>query len=386
MVAVSLPAGELQRRFRLDDAGPGRRRRQRPRCGRRRAGRGQWTPRPTCAGPRSRAATLQTTHAFHSRMLAGLCDDLTALGRGPTSPSTRPTLPYISNVTGELADAALVCDPGYWARHMCETVQFAAAAGVLLADAELAVVEIGPGQSLGALVRAAGCPPQRWPLILNRCPAAATAARHDEVLTGLPGPAMALGVDLDWEAYHGRRGRRTRPGVCCRVSGRCRYRRTRSNDSGYWIDPRPRPVAAAAVGAQPGVDPDHLFEAITNLPRLPEDQWTVPAVWRQAPPPASGSSQQASWLVYTRDGLADQSLEELRHGAAATVTWYAPATAYACTPDGSTRCGRPGRRHHRLLRDLRGRDRSPDRVVHLWTRGIDDEESTVVRACTPWWP
>ena len=31
-----------------------------------------------------------------------------------------------------------------------------------------------------------------------------------------------------------------------------------------------------------------------------------------------------------------------------------------------------------MLRELRGRDRSPTRVIHLWTRGIDDEESTVV--------
>src|SRR5262249_53123086 len=96
---------------------------------------------------RRRAARLPrrapgTSHAFHSRMLAPLQDKLTTwVARNVEL--RPPALPYLSNVTGGLADPDLACDPGYWARHMCAPVQFAAAATGLLADERLAVVEIG---------------------------------------------------------------------------------------------------------------------------------------------------------------------------------------------------------------------------------------------------
>ena len=90
-------------------------------------------------------------------MLEPLADELTEWIKAEVTLNP-PALPYISNVTGAPADAELVCDPGYWARHMCATVRFQAAVDTLLAEPELAMVEIGPGQSLGALVRGAGCP------------------------------------------------------------------------------------------------------------------------------------------------------------------------------------------------------------------------------------
>ncbi|MEV6153288.1 SDR family NAD(P)-dependent oxidoreductase [Nonomuraea sp. NPDC052129] len=373
MVAVSLPANELRRRFRLDERGLDLAAVNGPQV-------------TVVAGPVEAmdglladlrraeipCRPLQTTHAFHSRMLARLSDELTAWVEANVQLNP-PALPYISNVTGGIADADLVCDPGYWARHMCGTVRFADGVDALLADPELAVVEIGPGQSLGALVRAAGCPPQRWPLILNALPGGSDSRPDDEVLAGCLARLWLLGADLDWAAHH---GRHQNTGLTAGLPGRIPLPTYPFQRQRYWIDPPATGARRQPVGAMPALDPDNLFEAITNLPRLPEDQWMYLPVWRQTAAPAPGE-QPGSWLVYTRDGLADQVAAELRRTAGATVTLVRPGDAYAATPDGYT--VRPGNVGDTLslLRDLRAAGRPLERVVHLWTLDAATGDTTI---------
>ncbi|MCA2220993.1 type I polyketide synthase [Nonomuraea aurantiaca] len=381
MAAVSLPAGELRRRFRLDERGLDLAAVNGPQV-------------TVVAGPVEAmdglladlrqaeipCRPLQTTHAFHSRMLARLSDELTAWVEANVQLNP-PALPYISNVTGGIADADLVCDAGYWARHMCGTVRFADGVDALLADPELAVVEIGPGQSLGALVRAAGCPPQRWPLILNALPGGSDSRPDDEVLAGCLARLWLLGADLDWAAHHGRNrntGLTTGPGagLAAGLPGRIPLPTYPFQRQRYWIDPPATGARRQPVGALPALDPDNLFEAITNLPRLPEDQWMYLPVWRQTAAPAPGALP-GSWLVYTRDGLADQVAAELRRTAGATVTLVRPGDAYAATADGYT--VRPGSVGDTLslLRDLRAAGRPLERVVHLWTLDTATGDTTI---------
>ncbi|MBT2230339.1 type I polyketide synthase [Nonomuraea sp. NEAU-A123] len=377
MAAVSLPAGELRRRFKLDERGLDLAAVNGPQV-------------TVVAGPVEAmdglladlrraeipCRPLQTTHAFHSRMLARLSDELTAWVEANIELNP-PALPYISNVTGEIADADLVCDPGYWARHMCGTVRFADGIDALLADPELAVVEIGPGQSLGALVRAAGCPPQRWPLILNALPGGSDSRPEDAVLAGCLARLWLLGADLDWAAHHGRHQNAAPADVLgAGLPGRIPLPTYPFQRQRYWIDPPASGARRQPVGALPALDLDNLFEAITNLPRLPEDQWMYLPVWRQTAPPAPGA-QPGSWLVYTRDGLADQVAAELRRTAGAAVTLVRPGDAYADTADGYT--VRPGSVGDTLslLRDLRAAGRPLERVVHLWTLDAAPGDTTI---------
>ncbi|NUR30517.1 MAG: SDR family NAD(P)-dependent oxidoreductase, partial [Catenulispora sp.] len=146
---------------------------------------------------------LDTTHAFHSRMLEPLQDTLTAWVAANVTLNA-PEVPYISNVTGTVATADQVTEPAYWGRHMCRTVQFGDGIAALLADPELALVEIGPGGSLGALIRGAQCPPDRWPLILATLPAAADSRPDDAALTDSLARLWLAGVDVDWTGYQGR--------------------------------------------------------------------------------------------------------------------------------------------------------------------------------------
>ncbi|HYF63260.1 MAG TPA: SDR family oxidoreductase, partial [Herpetosiphonaceae bacterium] len=174
---------------------------------------------------------LETSHAFHSPMLAPVADELTALVR--TLRLQAPQIPYVSNVTGTWITDAQATDPGYWARHMVETVRFADGVGTLLADAQLVVLEVGPGQALGSFIRQhPACTRERMKHVLALLPAA--HERQSELAHVLQsiGRLWSLGLTIDWAGFAPAQRRRlplpTYP-----------FERKR-----FWVDAADRPAAA----------------------------------------------------------------------------------------------------------------------------------------------
>ncbi|MBK8899543.1 MAG: acyltransferase domain-containing protein [Anaerolineaceae bacterium] len=95
---------------------------------------------------------LDTTHAFHSHMMDTAVPHLNQLARTVTYAA--PQIPYLSNVTGTWITPQQATDPTYWARHMCQPVQFYSMLQNLFHQAPMRhLVEVGPGQSLGAFAR-----------------------------------------------------------------------------------------------------------------------------------------------------------------------------------------------------------------------------------------
>jgi acyl transferase domain-containing protein len=309
-------------------------------------------------------------------MLAPLADELTAWIAANIRLNP-PTLSYFSNVTGGEADAALVCAPEYWARHMCQPVQFSAGAGALLADPELAVIEIGPGRSLTSLIRAAGCPPAQWPLMMTTLPAAADPRPTDAVFAECLAGLWLIGVDIDWPAHHGRRPG-ARPAYAGSPPGRIPLPTYPFERQRYWIE---RTAQRRNRGAELPAGPA-TFDDIDRLPRLPEEQWLNLPMWRQVAPTAADERRPASWLVFAREGEADRVLAELRRVAESdgvTLTVVRPGDCYRTTTDGFT--VRPGSADDALdvLRQLRQRGVPLDRAVHLWTldETPGDDDATV---------
>ncbi|MGX6606765.1 SDR family NAD(P)-dependent oxidoreductase [Micromonosporaceae bacterium Da 78-11] len=310
---------------------------------------------------------LATTHAFHSRMLAPAGAALTAWVSANITLHP-PQVPYLSNVTGDWADAALVCDPGYWAAHMSGPVRFAAGVDALLADPELAIVEIGPGQSLGALMRTANCPPQRWPMILSTLPAAGDGRADDATLTDCLARLWLLGVELDWSAYHHRT-----PGAevadPAALPGRVPLPTYPFQRQRYWVERAvrgERSHSAARALPRPGEAPDvGTLDMIAGLPKLGEDQWLYLPVWRQTAALAVAVDQPAHWLVYTGDGVAAEVVAGLRDGGV-DPRLVRPGDSFTASDGGYT--VRPGNVDDTLalLRALRAAGQEPQRVVHLW--------------------
>ncbi|WP_236794807.1 type I polyketide synthase [Amycolatopsis sp. GM8] len=144
-------------------------------------------------------ARLRTTHAFHSALLEPVRDELYEL---VASVERRPNaIPMVSNLTGTWLTPGQAVDPGYWADHLCRPVRFADGAG-LLAGRDV-LVEIGPGSTLGSLVRQnTAVRPETT--VLSTLPAALnTGTDERESVLHAIGALWESGVEVDWPTVAG---------------------------------------------------------------------------------------------------------------------------------------------------------------------------------------
>ncbi|MEM9819583.1 MAG: beta-ketoacyl synthase N-terminal-like domain-containing protein [Bacteroidota bacterium] len=94
---------------------------------------------------------LTTSHAFHSAMMDGILDQFEQhVGQFNLQP---PSIPFISNLTGEMIKAEEATSPAYWAKHLRQAVQFGKGLGELFKIKKLAFIEIGPGNRLIRLLK-----------------------------------------------------------------------------------------------------------------------------------------------------------------------------------------------------------------------------------------
>lgn len=94
---------------------------------------------------------LHTSHAFHSAMMEPILEPFTELLRGIHL--SRPTKPFLSNVTGSWITQEQACSPTYWALHLRQPVRFAAMIALLEEEGFTHFIEAGPGQALTSLSR-----------------------------------------------------------------------------------------------------------------------------------------------------------------------------------------------------------------------------------------
>lgn len=94
---------------------------------------------------------LHTSHAFHSYMMRPMLDEF--LAEFHTIQLHKPTLPYLSNVSGDWIRTDQATSPAYWAEHICAPVRFADALAKLAVDEPQILLEIGPGRTLTTFVR-----------------------------------------------------------------------------------------------------------------------------------------------------------------------------------------------------------------------------------------
>jgi acyl transferase domain-containing protein len=139
---------------------------------------------------------LPTSHAFHSEMMAPLVPPLRE--HLETVELRRPAVPILSTVTGTRLRDEEATDPGYWARHLCETIRFADTVSELWRLPDPLMVELGPGQSLARLVHHHPSRPAtaRTPVV-QTLPGQFESRTEVEVLLAATGQLWASGMEID---------------------------------------------------------------------------------------------------------------------------------------------------------------------------------------------
>jgi acyl transferase domain-containing protein len=305
---------------------------------------------------------LDTTHAFHTRMLEPVADELT---RWVTDNVTTrpPAIPYISNVTGREVTEDLVTDPAYWSRHMCQPVQFADGLATALRTKDMGLVEFGPGKSLGAMARAhPHCDRDRWPLIVSTLPAASEDVPDDRTVAGALAELWLTGVDIDWDAYH-RADDVWQP-------GRVPVPTYPFQREDYWFNEEWSWIAGRGDRSTSGSSREEIASEYEKLPLLPDNQWFNLRVWKECAPRPRVINDGRTWLVFTDEGEGSQISDPLHTTLVAQgrqVVLVRPGKAFAEEADNYRI--RVGNIEDilELFTTLKKRELLPERIVHLWT-------------------
>lgn len=153
---------------------------------------------------------LHTSHAFHSAMMEPILPVF--LERVRRINLKAPRLPFISNLTGTWATAETVTDPGYWVRHIRQTVRFADGLRTLLNHFSPFFLEAGPGRTLSTFVHQEL---RKMPASDARVASSLPPSRSEDsdvsVLLGTLGALWLAGASVDWAGFSGKERRRRIP-------------------------------------------------------------------------------------------------------------------------------------------------------------------------------
>ncbi len=206
---------------------------------------------------------LHTSHAFHSTMMEPALEEFTAIVRGVELHA--PQIPYLSNLSGKWITEKEALDPSYWSRHLRETVQFSDGIAELLNDPALVLLEVGPGETLGAL---SAQQPSRAldsvALASLRSPKGEQS--ESEFLLKTVGRLWLAGVEIDWSNFYSAQPRRRVP------LPTYPFERRR-----YWIDPESGSITA---GAEIVAD-EAVAVSSETFSTVAEVETAVISIWRE---------------------------------------------------------------------------------------------------------
>ncbi|MFO1078505.1 MAG: type I polyketide synthase [Planctomycetota bacterium] len=210
--------------------------------------------------------------AAHSHMLDPVLDKYRDGLRGLQLAA--PKKPWISNVTGDWIDPQRVVQPDYWVEHLRRTVRFQDGVATLLAGGDCVFVEVGPGKTLTSLVRLHEKAKKSFGVVTLPHPKEDRPA--DAFMLEAVGRLWQLGIEVDWDRFHG--GPRRRVPLPTYAFQRQRH----------WIEPG---ALVRHEGVLRGDD-----EPVPPS-RLPEGDWLRQPVFHAQELPASASfAAEAGWL------------------------------------------------------------------------------------------
>lgn len=298
-----------------------------------------WHNQLTTQGTESRI--LHTSHAFHSAMMDPI---LAEFARQVQTVSPQPpTLPFVSNVTGNWITATQAIDPHYWSQHLRAPVQFARGLAQCLQAPEQILLEVGPGRTLTTFAK-------RHP---DHCAThrVCTSLRHPQetgsdlsFLLKALGQLWLTGVEVDWSRVYG-----DHPGQRIPLPT---YPFQRQH---FWIPPSPQASPA---------DPIPPLKRQADM----ADWFYVPS-WRRCPLPIPSASTPGKRILLFTDaqGLGKSLTQHLRQSGHTVMTVKVGSTftqendhCYVCNPEHPAS-------YDRLLSTFATSDDIPRTIIHCWS-------------------
>jgi len=257
---------------------------------------------------------LDTSHAFHSPMMATAAAPLTALVQ--TISLHPPRIPYLSNVTGDWISAAQATDPGYWAQHMCQPVRFYDSVSQLLKQPDQLVVEIGAGQSLSSFVRQHPCCSRdTMQKLLTTLPALYVHRSPMAALLETLGKLWLWGALPNWLGLYAADEHRQSTSLPTYPF----------EGERFWVGPALRQFADEQTAVNAKSAPIATPTQAASLPRLPIDDWFYLPGWQQSAPHApSVDTALDGWIIFMDEsGVGAQLAHWLRAQAQPMLTVHA---------------------------------------------------------------
>ncbi|MER5363508.1 SDR family NAD(P)-dependent oxidoreductase, partial [Streptomyces sp. NPDC002785] len=141
---------------------------------------------------------LTVSHAFHSPRMDGMLDAFREVAERLTYHA--PTIPIVSNLTGDLVSAEEITSPDFWVRHVREAVRFLDGIRALETRGVTTFVELGPGGVLSAMGQ--DCSLTAKPQTMAFVPALRDDRPEPLTLTLALARAHVRGVAVDWPTFY----------------------------------------------------------------------------------------------------------------------------------------------------------------------------------------
>jgi acyl transferase domain-containing protein/thioesterase domain-containing protein/aryl carrier-like protein len=280
--------------------------------------------------------------AAHSPMLDPILDEWRSFVQ--SIPLSEPTIPLVSNLTGEVLTAAQAVDPEYWVRQLRETVRFADGVSTVLGKDPAVLLECGPGRILTTLARQHPSRESRHELAVTLRPRGDAGSDRAVALESL-GRLWSAGLSPDLSMLHADRRPRRVPLPT--------YPFERDE---HWL---PRSEGTAAIE-----------QSVGPLGRLADmSHWSFQPGWRRGPEAVPGGIA-AQVLLLGGDRELRSCLLAGLSAAGAEVTLVDSGHAFRERSTGHYVVDPERPEHFRdLFRALARAQRLPGLVVHAWNAG-----------------
>ncbi|MBI4524204.1 MAG: KR domain-containing protein [Deltaproteobacteria bacterium] len=298
---------------------------------------------------------LNTSHAFHSAMMDSVADAFAARIRQINLKP--PRLPYISNLSGTWITPSEATAPSYWAKHLRNTVQFSAGLQELTKQPGRLFLEVGPGQTLTALVNREATE-RPGPLVLSSTRGPSEKQSDSALLLSSLGRLWLAGVPVEWSGIYATERRR-------RVSlPSYPFDRQR-----YWIDPPSEQVNGkiAERSLRRKADIADWFYA---------PSWKRSAAPREARQKTSPNKNSPCLIFADQGGLGSRLALRLEERGYRVITVRAGKEFTRISRRDYIISPRKREDYNGLLADLRLANKTPSAILHLWNVGLEDRSSS----------